>query len=127
LRECLAGGGGERGEADGPAVDYRLAAGGPCGVVERLEDLAAGVGLAPADAEAGEVDQRLEDQLRGGLAAGLGSRRLVGVELRPAQDSGQVRHRAVAGDERGEVAGPGRAQRRIGVVRDFIREPGNAG
>ena len=26
LRECLAGGGGERGEADGPAVDYRAAA-----------------------------------------------------------------------------------------------------
>lgn len=49
MRECLAGGGSERGQADSPAVDYRLAAGGPCGVVERL--IAAEAGAIVTDAQ----------------------------------------------------------------------------
>ena len=126
LHDRLAGvaRGDERGEVHGPAVDGCLGPGVSCPVVEGFEKLVAGDTVAVTDAQAGEVDQWLEGELRGGLAAG--ACRGEDVELAPAQVAGEAGHCAVAGDERCKVGCLGRVQQGVaGSAACLVGELGN--
>jgi hypothetical protein len=98
------GGPGQVAEVDAGAVnDAGLAV--PDGGEQGLGVAVGGSAVAVPGVDAGEVDEGLQGEFRGGgiVRAGVVEDR----ELCPAQLAGEVRQAAVADDERAKVAGSG--------------------